>query len=135
MNGLQDVGLPLVAGLLLACSDVCADGKVQECEDVLTIVFDAPLRFEGAYSLEITGPFEVSCSFAYPISTSPACTNAIPIATRNPTYIAMPPIVGVGVACTVRSFGWEIAPPRIARRRTTGVTTNVVPALARKMTR
>ena len=33
-------------------------------------------------------------------------TNAMPIATMNPAYIARPPIVGVGTACTVRSFGW-----------------------------
>jgi hypothetical protein len=43
--------------------------------------------------------------------------------------------VGVGSACTVRSFGWEIAPMWTAKRRTTGVRMNVVPALARKMTK
>ena len=31
---------------------------------------------------------------------------ATDIPTRNPAYIASPPIVGFGTACTVRSLGW-----------------------------
>ncbi len=55
-----------------------------------------------------------------------------PSPTRKPTYIAMPPIVGVAFGCTLRSEGWSTAPYRSARRRTIGVTANVVPAQARK---
>ena len=55
-----------------------------------------------------------------------------PSPTRKPAYIAMPPIVGVAFGCTLRSDGWSIAPKRSARRRTTGVTANVVTAHARK---
>ena len=59
-------------------------------------------------------------------------TREAPRPTRNPRYIATPPIVGVALGCTLRSDGWSIAPNRKASRRTIGVATNVVPAQARK---
>ena len=55
-----------------------------------------------------------------------------PRPTRNPTYIAIPPMVGVAFGCTLRSEGRSIAPCRTASRRTIGVAANVVPAQARK---
>src|SRR5918994_6814747 len=59
--------------------------------------------------------------------------NGITRAARSPAatprYIASPPVVGVGLGWTLRSEGWSIQPNRNARRRTTGVTTKVTPAL------
>ena len=55
-----------------------------------------------------------------------------PTPTRNPTYIASPPIVGVGFGCTLRSDGWSIAPMRSDSRRTSGVAANVVRAARRR---
>ena len=51
-------------------------------------------------------------------------------------YIASPPIVGVATGWTLRSPGGQMAPTmRTTMRRTSGVTRNVVPALARKISR
>ena len=53
---------------------------------------------------------------------------ATAIAARNPQNIAAPPRLGVGRVCTWRlapSPGGVTTPPAIARRRTTGVTSNV----------
>ena len=47
-------------------------------------------------------------------------------APMSPTAMARPPSVGVGFACTLRSFGRSIAPIRIAPQRTSGVTMKVM---------
>ena len=61
--------------------------------------------------------------------------NETPRPTRKPAYIASPPIVGVATGWTLRSPGRSMAPMRTTMRRTSGVTRNVVPALARKISR
>ena len=55
--------------------------------------------------------------------------------TRVPTRMPTPPIVGVGLGWTLRSEGWSMAPIRMARRRTRGVTAATVPAVARNTAR
>ncbi|MPZ69026.1 MAG: Teichoic acid linkage unit synthesis [Actinobacteria bacterium] len=49
--------------------------------------------------------------------------------------IESPPKVGVGLAWTLRSLGWSIAPILIENHFTPGVTTNVATAAIRPIKR